>query len=68
MRFNNEMYLKAFPRDDKPAQVQNTITKPQPAGDVFDEEIKPDPSEEPDQVEEVKSNGDQSGQGGTEAQ
>ena len=67
MRFNNEMYLKAFPREDKPAPAAQTMTnKPQPAGDVFDEEIKPDLIQDPDQ-EEVEDHGDQSGQSGAEA-
>lgn len=48
MRFNNNDYLKAFPRDDKPAPEKKRPEKP---GDVLEddkEELKKDPAEEPD--------------------
>ena len=48
MRFNNEDYLKAFPRDERDpatpaAQPNNEI----PAGDVFDQEKEPEDKQDP---------------------
>lgn len=48
MRFNNNDYLKAFPREDKPAPEKKQPEKP---GNVLEddkEELKKDPAEEPD--------------------
>lgn len=48
MRFNNDDYLKAFPREDRepatPASQPKTET---PAGDVFDQEKEPEDKQEP---------------------
>ena len=48
MRFNNDDYLKAFPREDRdpvaPAVQPKTET---PAGDVFDQEKEPEDKQEP---------------------
>ena len=48
MRFNNDDYLKAFPREDRdpvtPAAQPKTET---PAGDVFDQENEPEDKQEP---------------------
>ena len=41
MRFNNDDYLKAFPREERAATTEKTIVKDEP-GDVFD-----DPKETP---------------------
>lgn len=37
MRFNNEDYLKAFPREERAASSEKTVVKDEP-GDVFDEQ------------------------------
>ena len=48
MRFNNDDYLKAFPREDRdpatPAAQPNNET---PAGDVFDQGKEPEDIQEP---------------------
>lgn len=36
MRFNNDDYLKAFPREERAATTEKTIVKDEP-GDVFDD-------------------------------
>ena len=46
MRFNNNDYLKAFPREDKPAPEKKQPERP---GDVLEddkEELKKDPAPE----------------------
>ena len=63
MRFNNEDYLRAFPRDEstkihQPTQKQ--IVKDEP-GDVLatdeDPATEPDPTPEPEEVEEDGAEG-----------
>ena len=48
MRFNNDDYLKAFPREDRvpvtPAAQPKTET---PAGDVFDQEKESEDKQDP---------------------
>ena len=48
MRFNNDDYLKAFPREDRapvtPAAQPKTET---PAGDVFDQGKEPEDKQDP---------------------
>lgn len=39
MRFNNDDYLKAFPREERAAATEKTVVKDEP-GDVFDENEK----------------------------
>lgn len=40
MRFNNDDYLKAFPREERAASPEKTIVKDEP-GDVFDDQNEP---------------------------
>lgn len=43
MRFNNDDYLKAFPREDRTPATPATP----PAGDVFDQGKEPDDKQDP---------------------
>lgn len=57
MRFNNDDYLKAFPREDRtPATPAAQTVQETPAGDVFDQgnepEDKQDPITDPEQEPE----------------
>lgn len=51
MRFNNDDYLKAFPREDRdPATPATPAAQPKtetPAGDVFDQEKEPEDKQDP---------------------
>lgn len=48
MRFNNDDYLKAFPRDDRnPVTSAAQPVKETPAGDVFDQEKEPEDKQDP---------------------
>ena len=48
MRFNNEDYLKAFPRDDRaPVTLAAQPAQETPAGDVFDQETEPEDKQDP---------------------
>lgn len=62
MRFNNEDYLKAFPREgrDSATPPKQTI-KEQQAGDVFDQD-----KEEPEIKKQVPEDSEPEDQGGAE--
>ncbi len=45
MRFNNDDYLKAFPREDRTPAAQPA--QETPAGDVFDQEKEPEDKQDP---------------------
>ena len=48
MRFNNDDYLKAFPREDRtPVTPAAQPTQETPAGDVFDQEKEPKDKQDP---------------------
>lgn len=48
MRFNNDDYLKAFPREDRaPVTPAAQPAQETPAGDVFDQEKEPEDKQEP---------------------
>lgn len=48
MRFNNDDYLKAFPREDRtPATPAAPPAQETPAGDVFDQEKEPEDKQDP---------------------
>lgn len=51
MRFNNDDYLKAFPRDERetatPATLAAQSNNENQAGDVFDQEKEPEDKQDP---------------------
>lgn len=47
MRFNNDDYLKAFPRDERAAATEKTVVKDEP-GDVFDDQDEKTPAGDPE--------------------
>ena len=48
MRFNNDDYLKAFPREDRDPATPSAQPKTEtPAGDVFDQEKEPEDKQDP---------------------
>ena len=48
MRFNNDDYLKAFPREDRtPPTPAAQPAQETPAGDVFDQETEPEDKQDP---------------------
>ena len=48
MRFNNDDYLKAFPREDRTPETPAAQLKEEtPAGDVFDQGNDPEDKQEP---------------------
>lgn len=48
MRFNNDDYLKAFPREDRaPVTPAAQPAQETPAGDVFDQEKEPEDKQDP---------------------
>lgn len=47
MRFNNDDYLKAFPREDRATVTPTVQTAETPAGDVFDQGKEPEDKQEP---------------------
>lgn len=48
MRFNNDDYLKAFPREDRtPVTPAAQPAQETPAGDVFDQGKEPEDKQEP---------------------
>ena len=48
MRFNNDDYLKAFPREDRtPVTLAAQPVQETPAGDVFDQGKEPEDKQEP---------------------
>ena len=48
MRFNNDDYLKAFPREDRaPATPAAPPAQETPAGDVFDQGKEPEDKQDP---------------------
>lgn len=59
MRFNNDDYLKAFPRDERAAAPEKTVVKDEP-GDVFDNEDEKTPAEDP-KTEDLEASGGEEG-------
>lgn len=59
MRFNNDDYLKAFPRDERAASPEKTIVKDEP-GDVFDDQ-KETPAGDPEPEEPESAGGEDNG-------
>lgn len=59
MRFNNEDYLKAFPREERVFTTEKTIVKDEP-GDVFDEQ-KETPAGDPEPADPESVGGEGSG-------
>ena len=58
MRFNNDDYLKAFPREERAAVVENkTIVKEEP-GSVFDDDQKETPAEDPETIDPKPAGGE----------
>ena len=60
MRFNNEDYLKAFPREERAASSKKTVVKDEP-GDVFDDDQKETPAGDPEQADPELSGGEDDG-------
>ena len=52
MRFNNDDYLRAFPRDDRAAADKQIISEQQKPGNVFENVEKPAASEDPETPEQ----------------
>lgn len=59
MRFNNDDYLKAFPREERAASPEKTIVKDEP-GDVFDEK-KETPAGDPETADPDEAGGEDLG-------
>lgn len=59
MRFNNDDYLKAFPREERTATAEKTVVKDEP-GDVFDQDEKT-PSGDPETIESEAAGGEDLG-------
>lgn len=59
MRFNNDDYLKAFPREERAATTEKTVVKDEP-GDVFDQDEKT-PAGDPEITDPESSGGEEGG-------
>lgn len=59
MRFNNDDYLKAFPREERAAATEKTVVKDEP-GDVFDNEDEKTPAGDPE-TEDLEASGGEEG-------
>ena len=59
MRFNNDDYLKAFPREERTASPEKTIVKDEP-GSVFDEQDEVSPAD-PETAEPEAAGGEEDG-------
>lgn len=59
MRFNNEDYLKAFPREERAATTEKTIVKDEP-GDVFDDKEEA-PAGDPETIDPEAAGGEDVG-------
>lgn len=59
MRFNNDDYLNAFPREDRAAATEKTVVKDEP-GDVFDQDEKT-PAGDPEITETESAGGEEVG-------
>lgn len=55
MRFNNDDYLKAFPREERAATTEKTIVKDEP-GSVFDDPEET-PTGDPDTIDPEAAGG-----------
>lgn len=62
MRFNNEDYLKAFPREERAAATEKVAVKDEP-GDVFDDQDEKTPAGDSDSLdpEPEAAGGEESG-------
>ena len=59
MRFNNDDYLKAFPREERAATTEKTIVKDEP-GDVFDDKEET-PAGDPETIDPEAAGGEDLG-------
>lgn len=60
MRFNNDDYLKAFPREERETVAEKTIVKDEP-GDVFDDQEEKTPSDDPEAIDPGAAGGENVG-------
>ena len=60
MRFNNDDYLKAFPREERAAATEKTVVKDEP-GDVFDNEDEKTPAGDPEETDPESAGGEEVG-------
>ena len=65
MRFSDENYRKAFPREEKPAESKRVISEPEPE-DVLEEAKKPETEKQPEPDPQPIQPGDLADQGGGE--
>lgn len=60
MRFNNDDYLKAFPREERAAATEKAAVKDEP-GDVFDEQDEKTPVGDPETEDLEAAGGEEVG-------
>ena len=61
MRFNNDDYLKAFPREERAAAAtEKTVVKDEP-GDVFDDQDEKTPAGDPETTDPESAGGEDVG-------
>ena len=59
MRFNNDDYLKAFPREERANIAEKTIVKDEP-GSVFDDQ-EDEPAGDPETIDQAAAGGEDLG-------